>query len=110
MGENRSVKIYPKECRERHKTYSGKISIKVDYFHDGKLITSLEKIVGQVPIMVKVRKQFLGLLQLNETSINSINELYVVCYLNYPALNFRPNLLTFYKKLNSFVFNLSKYF
>lgn len=75
LGENQSVKMYPKECRERHITYSGKISIKIDYLQDGKLMTSLEKIVGQVPIMVKVRKHFLSLLQLNETNTNSLNDL-----------------------------------
>lgn len=47
-------KLYPKECRQRHTTYSGKIYITVEYAHDGKVVDRYERLVGQIPIMVKV--------------------------------------------------------
>ena len=46
-------KLYPKECRQRHTTYSGKIFLTVEYSHDGKIMDQYERLVGQVPIMVK---------------------------------------------------------
>jgi DNA-directed RNA polymerase I subunit RPA2 len=46
-------KLYPKECRQRHTTYSGKIYITIEYAHDSKVIDRYERLVGQVPIMVK---------------------------------------------------------
>ena len=47
-------RLYPKECRQRHTTYSGKIYIEIEYSQDGKVIERYERLVGQVPIMVKV--------------------------------------------------------
>lgn len=46
-------KLYPKECRQRHTTYSGKIYTTIEYSHDGHLVDRYERLVGQVPIMVK---------------------------------------------------------
>jgi DNA-directed RNA polymerase beta subunit len=46
-------KLYPKECRQRHTTYSGRIYITVEYSQDGKVMDHYERLVGQVPIMVK---------------------------------------------------------
>ena len=48
-------KLYPKECRQRHTTYSGKMYMTFEYSHDGKVIDRYERMVGLVPIMVKVK-------------------------------------------------------
>lgn len=49
----RDKKLYPTECRQRHTTYSGRIFVTVEYSHDGKVIETHERLVGQIPIMVK---------------------------------------------------------
>lgn len=46
-------KLYPNECRQRHTTYSGKIYTTIEYLHDGQVVDRYERLVGQVPIMVK---------------------------------------------------------
>ena len=52
----RDKKLYPKECRQRHTTYSGRIFITIEYSHDGRVMERFERLVGQVPVMVKVRQ------------------------------------------------------
>ena len=49
----RDKKLYPKECRQRHTTYSGKIYVTIEYSHDDHVVDRYERLVGQVPIMVK---------------------------------------------------------
>lgn len=46
-------KIYPTECRQRASTYKGKIIIKVGWSINGQSQESLEKEIGEVPIMLK---------------------------------------------------------
>ena len=46
-------KLYPSECRQRHTTYSGRIFVTVEYSHNGRVIETYERMVGQVPVMVK---------------------------------------------------------
>ena len=50
---SKDKKLYPKECRQRHTTYSGKIYTTIEYSHDGSVVDRYERVVGQVPIMVK---------------------------------------------------------
>lgn len=50
----RDKKLYPTDCRQLHTTYSGKIFITVQYSHDGRVVETYERCVGQVPLMVKV--------------------------------------------------------
>ena len=56
---SRSVKIFPAECRERAATYKAKMSVTITWKVDGKTAGSMDKVVGQVPIMVKVREPWL---------------------------------------------------
>jgi DNA-directed RNA polymerase I subunit RPA2 len=49
----RDKKLYPTDCRQLHTTYSGKIFVTVEYSHDGHVIDSHERCVGQIPVMVK---------------------------------------------------------
>ena len=51
---SRSVKIFPAECRERAATYKAKMSITLRWKVDGLPAGSLDKVVGHIPIMVKV--------------------------------------------------------
>lgn len=46
-------KLYPNECRQRHITYSGKIEIQIEYSHDGKVIDTITRDAGYIPVMVK---------------------------------------------------------
>ena len=51
---SRSVKIFPAECRERAVTYKAKMSLTLCWKVDGQKAGTMDKVVGQVPIMVKV--------------------------------------------------------
>lgn len=47
--------ILPSECRERHATYRGKMSARLEYkINDGD-VKEIIRDIGQVPIMLKVR-------------------------------------------------------
>ncbi|KAJ8668817.1 hypothetical protein QAD02_000076 [Eretmocerus hayati] len=46
-------KIYPTECRQRAATYKGKINVKIGWSINGRRQESLEKNLGEIPIMVK---------------------------------------------------------
>lgn len=46
--------IYPSECRERHITYRGKLSIKVGLKINNGPWVSLDREAGNIPIMVRV--------------------------------------------------------
>lgn len=50
----KNYKIYPTECRQRGGTYKGKITIKLGWSINGVQQETLEKDLGEVPIMVKV--------------------------------------------------------
>jgi DNA-directed RNA polymerase beta subunit len=43
------------KCRQRHTTYSGRLVTTIEYSHNGKVIDRIERPVGQVPIMIKVK-------------------------------------------------------
>jgi DNA-directed RNA polymerase beta subunit len=51
---SKSVQVFPSECRERATTYKAKLSLTLKWELDGKSGGSITKVVGQVPIMVKV--------------------------------------------------------
>ena len=51
---SRSVKIFPAECRQRAATYKAKMSVTLCWRIDGQSAGSMDKVVGHVPIMVKV--------------------------------------------------------
>lgn len=51
---SKSVKIFPSECRQRATTYKAKLSVTVRWNVDGQPAGSVCRVVGQVPIMVKV--------------------------------------------------------
>nr|XP_012136993.1 PREDICTED: DNA-directed RNA polymerase I subunit RPA2 isoform X3 [Megachile rotundata] len=46
-------KIYPTECRQRGCTYKGKITVKLGWSVNGKLQETLERDLGEIPIMIK---------------------------------------------------------
>nr|KAG5708313.1 hypothetical protein BaRGS_034344 [Batillaria attramentaria] len=48
-----TMKVYPAECRERRATYRGDVIVKVGWSVEGKTQGSLERVAGQIPIMVK---------------------------------------------------------
>lgn len=48
-------KIWPTECRQRADTYSGRLTLQIDWEVDGARQVPLEKDAGVIPIMVKVR-------------------------------------------------------
>jgi DNA-directed RNA polymerase I subunit RPA2 len=54
----KNYKIYPSECRQRAATYKGKINAKINWSINGRKQESLEKSLGEVPIMIKVRFSF----------------------------------------------------
>ena len=47
-------KIYPTECRQRAATYKGRISAKIGWSVNGRKQESVERSLGEIPIMVKV--------------------------------------------------------
>lgn len=48
-------KIYPTECRQRGTTYKGKIIARLGWSINGKEQEALDKDLGEIPIMVKVK-------------------------------------------------------
>lgn len=51
----KNYKVYPTECRQRGGTYKGKITVKLGWSINGVQQEILEKDLGEVPIMVKVK-------------------------------------------------------
>ncbi|XP_001606574.2 DNA-directed RNA polymerase I subunit RPA2 [Nasonia vitripennis] len=49
-------KIYPTECRQRAATYKGKINAKIGWSINGRKQETVERSLGEVPIMVKSNK------------------------------------------------------
>lgn len=47
-------KIYPTECRQRAATYKGKMNVNIGWSINGRKQESLERSLGEVPIMIKV--------------------------------------------------------
>ncbi|KAK9882973.1 hypothetical protein WA026_001189 [Henosepilachna vigintioctopunctata] len=45
--------IYPKECRQRAGTYKGKLAIRMAWWVNGKQQESIDKDLGDIPIMIK---------------------------------------------------------
>ena len=54
---SKSVKLYPSECRQRAATYKAKLSVTFKWLIDGQPAGGATKILGQVPIMVKVKEK-----------------------------------------------------
>ncbi|XP_057292980.1 DNA-directed RNA polymerase I subunit RPA2-like isoform X4 [Hydractinia symbiolongicarpus] len=50
---SRTPRIYPAECRERHCTYKGKLTVTVQWKVDNQIQGHVTKDISQVPIMVK---------------------------------------------------------
>lgn len=50
----KNLKILPTECRQRAYTYKAKMVISLDWWVDGKKQPTIQKDVGEVPIMLKV--------------------------------------------------------
>lgn len=48
--------VYPSECRQRAGTYKGKLYIDVAWYIDGMQQQSFQKDLGDIPVMIKVRK------------------------------------------------------
>ncbi|KOC65372.1 DNA-directed RNA polymerase I subunit RPA2 [Habropoda laboriosa] len=46
-------KIYPTECRQRGSTYKGKITVKLGWSINNKIQETLERDMGEIPIMIK---------------------------------------------------------
>lgn len=51
----RNHKIYPTECRQRGATYKGKLIVRIGWSVNGRSQEHLEKDLGEIPIMVKVK-------------------------------------------------------
>lgn len=51
----KNYKIYPIECRQRRATYKGKIIVRLGWSINGRQQETLEKDLGEIPIMLKVR-------------------------------------------------------
>ncbi|EFN88780.1 DNA-directed RNA polymerase I subunit RPA2 [Harpegnathos saltator] len=56
----KNYKIYPTECRQRGSTYRGKITVKLGWSINGVQQETLEKDLGEVPIMVKSNRCYLN--------------------------------------------------
>lgn len=52
----RNREIFPAECRERHVTYKGRLSATFEYRVNGGDAVECTRELGQIPIMIKVRK------------------------------------------------------
>lgn len=52
----RNRQIFPAECRERHVTYRGRLSATFEYRINGGDPVEFVRELGQVPVMVKVRR------------------------------------------------------
>jgi DNA-directed RNA polymerase beta subunit len=50
----RDKRLYPKDCRQLHTTYSGRLYATFEYAHDGVVVDRYKRLLGQVPIMIKV--------------------------------------------------------
>ncbi|ESP01572.1 hypothetical protein LOTGIDRAFT_200268, partial [Lottia gigantea] len=46
-------RVYPTECREKGTTYKGSLQVSINCYMNDKLICQLDRIIGQIPIMVK---------------------------------------------------------
>ncbi|KAL5006288.1 hypothetical protein ScPMuIL_015094 [Solemya velum] len=46
-------KIYPRECRERGETYKGDLMVKLMWKVNGEVVGTMERSLGEIPIMVK---------------------------------------------------------
>lgn len=53
----RNREILPAECRERHVTYRGKLSARLEYKINGGDPKEFVRELGQLPIMLKVRRR-----------------------------------------------------
>jgi len=51
----KNCKIYPTECRQRGITYKGKITVRIGWSINSVEQEPLEKDLGEVPIMIKVK-------------------------------------------------------
>lgn len=51
----RNKKVYPSECRQRAATYSGVCSVSVGWAVNGSPRPPVDKTMGEIPIMLRVR-------------------------------------------------------
>lgn len=51
----KNYKVYPTECRQRGATYKGKITVRLGWSINDKEQEPLEKDLGEIPIMLKVK-------------------------------------------------------
>lgn len=54
----KNYKIYPIECRQRGSTYKGKLIVKLGWSINGTEQETLEKDLGEIPIMLKVKFKY----------------------------------------------------
>ena len=52
VADDPSSPMYPKECRIRKQTYSGRLTVQLSWWIDGDLQLPIERSMGHVPIMV----------------------------------------------------------
>lgn len=64
----KSQKVLPTECRQRASTYKGDFKIRSTFSIDGKCVT-LDRSLGNIPVMIKVRCFLIPLLSQNNRSI-----------------------------------------
>lgn len=58
----KNMKVYPTECRQRAFTYKARMSLNVAWSIDGRTQPSVDKDVGEIPIMVKSKNCHLATL------------------------------------------------
>jgi len=52
VGDDSSSPLYPKECRMRKVTYSGRLTAQITWWIDGAYQIPFERSLGLLPIMV----------------------------------------------------------
>ena len=50
----KSVQLFPSECRQRAASYKAQLSVIYHFMVDGQQVNSASRVLGHVPIMVKV--------------------------------------------------------
>ena len=50
----KSVLLFPAECRQRAATYKAQMSVLYQFLMNGQRVNSVSRVLGHIPIMVKV--------------------------------------------------------
>ena len=58
---SKTTRVYPAECRERHCTYGANLTATVQWKIGGQVQGHTSRVLGKVPIMVKVSTSFFKL-------------------------------------------------